>query len=284
MVDSSLPTSHHKKILILIEYPLKSDEHSLPASYAIKYQLNLWLMQSGFDLSQCEFQYLIPFAPPKNDPANWYCTKTQAIVKGYKELAGKYIHPDIYEKIINFIPGHELTIGFGELALLALKRETSIHDWRGSQFLAGDCRGVVTISPAAASKMFEWTFLIRHDINRAFNFWSEKVTPPVENFIINPNFQRALTYIITSPSTYLGVDIETRFRCITYISIARSPTDAICIPWVKPDGATPYWSFEEELELVKQLNALFLRCKSVGHNFTYDMQYLSRHWGSRSLA
>lgn len=85
----------------------------------------------------------------------------------------------------------------------------------------------------------------------------------------------------SSKSVHLGVDIETRYGHISCIAIATSPIEAICIPFMVHGCNAGYWSQAEETTLVRIiLNILqhpaVLNC---GQNYTYDTQYMARHWG-----
>jgi hypothetical protein len=277
-----------KKILALIEYPTISDtKRDTPFTSGTFHDLRLWMEQAGFNTDEVEFHYLYPTFPPANKPENFYCTKTQYIKKGYKPWGGKFISPSLALAFSTFLNGikdnpPELILAFGELSLLCLTNEASITNWRGSQLFNHNTRIVPLISPVKAQQNFEWTFLVRYDLKRAFRFWGEKQVEPEWKFQINPKFYDALKFLRAIPNgAEIGVDIETRLKYITYISVAVNPTTAISIPFVTPDGAGSYWKNMEEFEIVKELLRTMHRCVCVGQNFVYDLQYLARYWGAR---
>ncbi len=276
-----------KPILFLMDYPTISDlNRSTPFSSGIFHDLRQWLTVAGFTLADIEFQYVHNTFPPNNDIDNWFCTKTQYPSKGFKPCCGKYIDPKVFasiEKASEEVKHREMIIVAGDLALMATHKQTSVFNWRGSKIITGSCRIFPIISPMKAAQNFEWTFFIRHDLQNAYKFWYERQVPPLENFQINPTFAEAVTWLnklLIQPRSPIGVDIETRFRYITYISVATSPTTAICIPFVKADSTTSYWTKEEEVAIVTLLLRVMSRHECVGQNFTYDLQYLARYWGA----
>lgn len=273
-------------IKVLVEYPTISDtKRSSPFTSGMFHDFRKWMEQAGFNLSQVEFIYVHNHFPPGNESANWFCTKTQYISKGFKPFCGTYIQPDVYQSILSVkakLIDAELVLACGDLALMATVGETSSLNWRGSQLFAGPIRVVPLISPAKATLKHEWTFLIRYDLSRAFRFWNLTQVPAFEDFTLNPTFHEALLWIeklSAAPRQTIGVDIETRLGYITYISIASSANRAICIPFVKADSVTSYWSEEEELQIVLALRRVTSVHICVGQNFPYDLQYLARHWG-----
>lgn len=275
-----------RPVKVLVDYPTISDtKRDSPFTSGMYHDFRKWMEQSGFDINQVEFLYVHRDHPPGNEPDNWFCTKTQYISRGFKPFCGTYIHPAVHASILAVrekLEGTELVIAAGDIALMAVYGEQSVLKWRGSQLFRDSTRIVPIISPASAARKHEWTFLIRHDLSRAYRFWAERELPPAEHFVINPTFSEAilwLTHAANVPRRHIGVDIETRFGYITYISVATNPNRAICIPFVKADSVTSYWSEAEELQIILALRRVTYAHLCVGQNFTYDLQYLARHWG-----
>ncbi len=225
---------------------------------------------------------------------DWFCTKAQALKKGYITYGDKYIHPGLFNEIQQLlvaIKEHKprLIIGLGELPLLALSGNSGITNWRGSCLYIFDTKFIPTFAPDRVVKMWEWKYLTVHDFKRAAG---ELVSPtfnfPVEDFRIRPTYEQALAWIAdlmglldSSPvPVAIGCDIETRSRHITCIGFAEGVAKAFCIPFVSIDGH--YWKDpEEEVEIIWQLTRLMthpmIRC--TGQNFPYDIAYIARWWG-----
>lgn len=102
-------------------------------------------------------------------------------------------------------------------------------------------------------------------------------------FITAPDFSTAKTWLfnellrLEQEEIFYAVDVETRNGYHDCIGIAKSATEAICIPW-SMTTKVHYWTEQEEEEL-GFLIIQFLshkNCKQVGQNYSYDMQYFWR--------
>jgi hypothetical protein len=275
-------------IIVLIDHPTISDtKRPTPFTSDMYFEFRQWLEMSGFALSDVTFKYVMPSYPPKNDTDEWFTTKGQAAKLGFVRYSDYYVHPSLAANMTSAkaaTEGYSLILTMGDIALLAMTGQLSANKWRGSKlFTESGQRLMPLISLIKANAKFEWKFFIRYDLSQAFRFVTEAQVPPVENFLINPTFNEAvlwLTKLTTGVSREIGVDIETRMRYISYISVATSPTEAICIPWVQANAIDPYWTLEEEVYLVRLLNMVMARNTCIGQNFNYDLQYMIRHWGS----
>ena len=229
----------------------------------------------------------------------------QARGEGKRDIRGLYPnikvreHLHRLEKQIEWMQP-DLIIGLGNYTLWALTEEdfeiinkagrlipTRIGDYRGSQL---KCRidnipFLPTYHPAATFKTYPWRAMIRHDLKmRAKKVYSHGFPGNWEqystSYIIRPSFDRAmeiLQYIYRLPTDVtLGVDIETRSGFTACLGIAWSHMSAICIPILttEKDKKKGYWSEEEEVQIVEQLQRIFDKHNVVGQNFAFDAQYI----------
>lgn len=110
-------------------------------------------------------------------------------------------------------------------------------------------------------------------------------------FIIAPTFQQIKDFFFEELARLEGsetlipyaVDVETKLGFQDCIGIAKSSTEAICIPFTTKDNPH-YWTELQELEILNWLS-LFLGHRNAGYgkypgffgqNFWYDMQYIWR--------
>jgi DNA polymerase I-like protein with 3'-5' exonuclease and polymerase domains/uracil-DNA glycosylase len=114
------------------------------------------------------------------------------------------------------------------------------------------------------------------------------ITPYVkreENFITQPTFEQVKNWLLTELTTLdnsevfrkYAIDVETRDGYHDCIGIAKSATEAICIPW-STTQIPFYWTEQQEVELGWLLRQFLLHPKvqHIGQNYSYDMQYLWR--------
>ncbi len=107
--------------------------------------------------------------------------------------------------------------------------------------------------------MWEYKYLVVHDLRRVARWQAFEGYPLIqENFIVRPTIQRVRDTLLpllhrlrNGEQVRLAPDIETSRRHLVCIGIARSRSDAICIPLMAKgvaDGS--YWTREEEQEVV----------------------------------
>gem|GEM_PF-2127351 len=166
--------------------------------------------------------------------------------------------------------------------------------WRGSVLqtdlpLALDYQPKVipTIHPKKILQQWSWRQIAVHDLKRAAK---ESATPAIKplnySFLIRPNYIQTIFVLnklqtrIEAAPTKLACDIETRAGHIACIGFAWNKEEAICIPLMDAKNPAGYWTLEEETELISRMKALLTHsnCQVLGQNFSYDAQYIWRHW------
>lgn len=155
-----------------------------------------------------------------------------------------------------------------------------LAEWRGSIRLSeifGGCKTVATYHPAFILRSYGDAPLFRFDVARAVRHSrTTGVTKTERTKLLRPTLQDVLDYLHSfrvRPGSLLTWDIEGYADDvgITMLSVARSPTDAIVIPfWL--DGRN-YWSLEDEV-IVWQTLADVLADPTVPkecHNGFYEL-------------
>lgn len=178
----------------------------------------------------------------------------------------------------------------GNLAFKLLTGLWGIGAWRGSQ-LKCKLTGVPlvpTYSPVHLQQQYSWGFLAQRDVCRLLEGAQGKWQTPVEDFIINPAYEKVNSFLseleVKKRGSVLAIDVETYGGHITCIGIATSATRAICIPFSRYNpgigGSTNVWSVEIEYEILTRIRALMMREGTVirGQNFNYDLQYFFWDW------
>lgn len=250
------------------------------------------------------------YRPPSNQMKLWWPEKKKGkqvkkfITSTMERYDGDYFDPRVIEGLKELKDEIRLTqpnviVPVGNLALWATTRKDGISKWRSSILRLHDSFGadsrikvIPTYHPAGVLRNWEWRYLVVHDLKRAKR-WHTFPDFPVaeERFHVRPDIhcvrstlQSLLSQLRLLEGTetylYLAVDIETTRRHLACFGIAWSKFDAICIPFL--EGATSYWTAEEEREIVLLLRALLThqRVRCFGQNWPgYDYQYVGKYWG-----
>ena len=182
----------------------------------------------------------------------------------------------------------KLIIAVGAMPLEFLTGDTSIHSWRGSILTSADfeCKVLPIIHPRDTLRQWAYLPLCRLDGQRAkklLDFPEEMidVTRTITNYAEGKRRHGGSTEATFAEfsdlldeyrtAACISFDIETFGGTITCIGLARSRTEAICIP------LTGQFNRRQERELVKKLKcALEGPALKVGQNLDYDVQYLAK--------
>lgn len=166
-----------------------------------------------------------------------------------------------------------------------------ITSWRGSMLLSTTLtskpvRVLPLLHPAAILREWPLRSPTVHDLRtRVPLALRGEWTAPARVFLAPPSFDQALSRLSnwldraeSGDNVRLACDIETSRGCITCVGWADSTQFGMSIPLVRltvERGFENYWSYEEELILVRLQRKLLLhpRVCVIGQNFIYDMQY-----------
>lgn len=175
-------------------------------------------------------------------------------------------------------------VPLGNVALYALTGKWGITKWRGSileSTLLPGRKVIPTIHPNAALRQWSDQPLIVHDLKRVLDnseFPDIRLLKRYMNLF--PTCAEALQYIAECEKLpIVAIDTEVTGRSLSHISIAKSATDIICIPFY--DAGHDNFTLAEEAQLFKAL-ARLLRNPNVvklGHNMSFDASFLYSAFG-----
>ena len=176
-------------------------------------------------------------------------------------------------------------VGLGKTALYALTRKTGITAWRGSILEGVEAVGrkkvICTYHPAAALREYLFVYPMASDLRRVGNEQhSPKITRLVRNIKLYPSFKEALDYIhecFFLPE--VGFDIEVYNEEVGCFSLAKTPFDAICIPFMST--GQNYFSPPQELDVLRELAALLESpaTRKITQNGSFDCSFLLNRYG-----
>lgn len=289
------------KIMIVGEAPGENEMlKGEPFVGASGMELTRMLSEAGIDRGQCFLTNVARERPPGNDIGNFIAFKKKDRTPQHVTLRDKYVKPVLregYDLLLQEIKAVKpnLIIALGNTALWALTGKWGVVDWRGSELWCDQIRFedgtsptvIPTYHPAAVLRQWDWRPVAVHDLKKAARMSRSRERPrPQYRYILRPSFETAMTqlldleYAADCGPLWLSVDIETRAGHIACIGFAWSKTEAICIPLMLSGAEGGYWTEGEEVALVDQMRTLLLHpnVKIIGQNFSYDAQYIARHW------
>ena len=262
---------------------------------------------AGIDWSKCLRTNVIPYRPPGNDFAEFYCAK-KAEVGGaqypYGPIApGKYLKPEWLDELIRlrgeleaFKPN--LVIACGAEALWALTGQSGITKWRNAVIESSLIPGLKVIPifhPAAALR----NYTLKADIARGLlkaeremkfpeiRRVSRKVWiyPSVDDLWDWLAVELDILGITKQLETYghagaplVSIDLETRPpKIIKCIGFSFRPECALVVPFWDPlREGNSYWRTEaSEIEAWDFVHEMFYKYPVLGQNFVqYDTFYM----------
>lgn len=281
------------RIMIVGEAPGADEElRRQPFVGSSGQELTRALAEANIIRDDCFITNVCKERPPNNDIKKFFLTKTQARKEHVEEFLNRYPREEIRRGIRELEAeieevSPEVIIALGDTALWALTGEEGITKWRGSYLRKGSATVLPTYHPAAILRMWAWRAVMVHDLRRARRALDTPPQVPQYRFLIRPDLptvinslRRLLSYCAASPIT-LACDIETRAGHITCFGLAWSNLDALCIPFTHSLNRAGYWTPEDEFAIISLLKELLTHknAQVLGQMFSYDMQYIARHWG-----
>lgn len=282
------------RIMVVGDAPGIEDERTLtPFNGLSGQELTKMLNEVGIVRTATYLTNVCQSRPPGGEVDDLMHTLKKAPPPAFVPCNGIYVHPELaqgveklWQDIAEIQPS--LIIALGNTALWALTNGecTSVAEWRGSQLLVADgIKLVPTYHPSTILRQWSWRVIAVADLRRAVAWMESDAPPPAWRFLTRPSFDAVmytlqdLTLRAACGPLKLAVDIETRDGHITCIGLGWSVLDAICIPFWLKDG-TEYWDEEEEFQIIRALSVLLTHpnVQNVGQNFSYDAQYIFRHW------
>lgn len=290
------------KIVLIGEAPGQQEEWALkPFVGGAGNLLNLLLAGCGLKREDCYITNVVKYRPPDNDFRIFYADSklnqptpflTQSIRDLHAELS--MLHPNVI-------------IPLGGEALRAVTGKRGIGKWRGSIISSLWGKTIPTLHPAYILRVWGEKPIVEHDFKRASEeAKSKEINLPEHSFIIRPTLEQALEYITRcKEARRFAFDIETNGSHVRCLGLSSDPKTACCIPFTcnpsevrleyrkgcipLPGGfeegaiqeCASYWSEEDEGEILKALDDLFLDPKpeKIGQNISFDTTCMAREFG-----
>ena len=264
-------------------------------------ELSNLLREAGIVRSECFLTYALQTRPPEGDIGAYIAQKSKDVTPFHKPFLGKPCLPQVWESVDVLRRMVELCrpnviIALGNVAMWALTGKWGVDKWRGSLLLTQPDLALALPDPIkviptySVNRIFgEWEKrpILLRDLRRALSHRDYSHVIPVGNrLLLSPSFTILKVYLshlqtaVEKGPLPLALDIETRQGHMTCIGLAWSKTEALCIPLTRDPFPTPYWTLEEEAEILFLLQVLLTNpnLRGIGQNFLYDAQYILRHW------
>lgn len=257
---------------------------------------NAWVREreSWFSAAGIAMTNVLAFRPPGNKLDELCGTKKEVgeFAGHFAPLSrGKYLRDEylpeldrLQAELTAYKPN--LVVALGNTACWALLCATNIGSIRGAiteTRLAPVRKCLATYHPAAVLRQWAWRPIVVADLmkaNREAGY--PEIRRPSRRVLVSPTLAEMEAW---EQETYrlaparLSPDIETASGQITCIGFARSPAEAMVVPFW--DRTRPGWSYwptaadeRRAWDCVDRL--LKYDCPKLGQNFIYDLQYLTR--------
>lgn len=245
-----------------------------------------WLREASI-----AFTNTLNFRPYNND-IKQVCLKKSELPGGYSHVAIEstyYLDPQylpeldrLHTELRECAPN--LVLCAGAKASWAMLDDTKISKIRGgvslSPFLEGT-KILPTYHPAAVLRQWAWRPIVIADLmkaSREMHFYELK--RPSRQIIYSPFIEQIEAWTaetLAGGYSMLGADTETVGGQIEMISIARTPEECLCIPFI--DKTKPGWSYwENEADERRAWMCVARLLESsldvVWQNGLYDLQYV----------
>ena len=268
-----------------------------------------WLAAAGISMTN-----VLAFRPPGNKLDSLCASKKEAgeYAGSFSPIArGQYLREEylpeldrLHHELATWQPN--LVVAAGNTACWALLQATNIGSIRGaitqthgyftrgdskvlpSQGLGGTGRDYLkvlpTYHPAGVLRSWAWRPIVVADLMKAGRECQfPEIRRPARRVLVSPTLDEMLAWEAEtrkrSPDS-LSVDIETEAGQITMIGFARSPAEAMVVPfWDRSRPGYSYWpdhgAERQAWDCVERL--LQYDCQKIGQNFIYDLQYLTKY-------
>jgi DNA polymerase I-like protein with 3'-5' exonuclease and polymerase domains/uracil-DNA glycosylase len=283
--------------MIVVEWPSEVDlKEGVPLAGYSGRDFDDVLRAAGISRSECFVTWALRTPPREGDIRNLIAVTKKDITREHQILGDKSVMPSVvadagvlFQEIGFCRPN--VIIALGNVSMWLLTGKWGITSWRGSE-LVSDCLGapvkvIPTIAPVMLNRQLSYRPVVIHDLKRAKReSLSAEIVHVDYDFIIRASYYETVAVLsslireVEKGELNLAIDIETRSGHIACIALAWNTRSAICIPFMRTEEVSGYFSLEEELEIVWLLRTLLTaeNCRGIGQNFHYDAQYIFRHW------
>ena len=287
------------KVMLVGEFPGEQElSRGSPFAGSAGTELKKMLSEAQIFKDSCFQTMVVRTRVQGNNIDNLMAKSKSAVTPQHVKFQGRWVTPQVMEgitalkaEIAQIKPN--VIVALGNLALWALTSELGVTKWRGSEMACTLVEGykvIPTISPGMVLTQWKMRTLAVYDFKRVRREMASRELVAVDyKFVIDADFATTIRYLkeLYCEAKFAqgqgkllrySTDIETRAGHISCLSIAKSKTESICIPFMnvlKPEG---HWTLEEEAEIVYLLYLIFQVAQIIGQNFNYDAQYILRHW------
>jgi DNA polymerase len=199
---------------------------------------------------------------------------------------GKYLKPEFMPQVENLWRKVEdekpnLVLALGNTACWAILGESKISTIRGTVKTSPKLgvKTLPTYHPAAVLRQWNLRTVVLSDFEKAKREAEFREIRRVERFVTVEPTLSEISEWIERPADFYAVDIETYGKLISMIGFARSPSDALVIPFMDESKDTwSHWSsVEDEVEAWKFADKLLRKpIPKVFQNGVFDLSYLLR--------
>ena len=292
------------KIMIVGDIPSEEDmKTGVPFSGQSGLELDRMLHEAGLTRSECFLTNVVRDRPYRGDIRAWIPETKKDIQPGYAPYLGKTVHPIVKQgveltlKEISLVQPN-VVVALGSVPLWGLCQLDGINSWRGSLLTIQDSNSrtvkvIPSLHPTSILRNWSSRNVAVHDLRRVRR---EKDFPErhhtAYSLLIRPAFWEAQLFLEdlgkrldrTPEGLFISCDIETRGRRhIACVGLAISRFEAISIPLMAIGADQGYWSLDEEVALLAQLQYILTHpnARIIGQNFSYDAQYFAKEFGWR---
>lgn len=253
------------------------------------YLLNL----AGITRRECYITNVVKVRPYNNDISTYIKLGSSFGNAKIQDSKYKDWEEELYEELRETDCNVYVTLG--SVPLYAMTRNVSSTKYRGSVLTShpgvfeGERKVIPTIHPAAALRQYLYRYQIVHDYKLVKEHsTSPEIAGTVRDWKIARTTAEALQYIQEARQCdMVAYDIEVTNMELSCISIAKSATDVICIPF-KTDSkilgesrTEPYFNPAREIQVMRGIAGL-LEDESVcklGQNLVFDASFLHSRYG-----
>lgn len=240
--------------------------------------LNNALRAVGIDRGQCYITNLVHYPIPNETSVR---TVPPALLNPELER--------LHNEILAVKPNVIVPMGADPLHFICGK--SSMQNWRGSilpSVLGPITKCVPTVHPAFIIRgMWKWNSVFTFiDMRRVKDESSTtQIIYPTRRAITGPSLYTVVDYLERlNNSEYVAFDIETRYWRrdrmgeIACVAFADSPSEGLCIPFIRANGRS-YWTEPEEARIWQEVAKLLQnrRVKKIAQNAGFEWIYFWKH-------
>lgn len=226
------------------------------------------------------------FHPPNNNIKECFCSVKEGGVSDLGPIDSKYLKPELmphvnalWKKVEDLKPN--LVVAMGNTACWALLGEAKIGTLRGTVKISPKLgvKVLPTYHPAAILRQWNLRTITVSDLSKVPEEAKASHIERIQRFVtIEPTLEEIYEWM-ARPASFYAVDIETKKIGMSMIGFARSPHDALVIPFYNDRIGDPanYWSPADECVAWRYVGALLERpVPKVFQNGIFDLFHLLR--------